>query len=278
MTNRVMLQKLLTVDLSEAIFQHGIDWVGGIVIEAGGTARFGARDLLQAYGFDADPPYVDVVRFPLPVCAPLKSTQNLIDPQERPWPTYPNGFLRPVGDAIIPAYELELTRWPVRSEWWRIKPDGSQDIISHYRGVALGWQGAREWRPASTMYGLRARWQGADYAADIIDEQVELVTFQDPGTPEWTSPRPMTWSRRVPRPECQLHEMMVTATWRDVPVRVADVRNWVARVRMIGSDPSQARIIDASMVDQGVFENTNVPAKELVSMQAVSNELTQTEG
>ena len=276
MADRVVLQKLLTVDLSEGILGRGCDWVGGFVIDASGTGMLGSGELLAAYGFDDDPPYVDVVRFPVPVCASLKTTQDFTGSPERPWPTYPHGFLRPVRDTVIPVYELGLTRWPVNSECWRIKPDATQDLVSFYRGVALGWHGAREWRPASPWYGLRARWRDGYYAADVLGGLVELVSFEDPGSAQWVSSRPRTWSRRVPVSECMLHELLCTATWRGVAVRVAEINGNAARVRMTGSDPAQAGVIGATMVDQGVFENPNAPVSELLDIQYFSNELAPT--
>jgi len=84
---RVVLQKLLSVDMSRNVVQRGFDQVGGIVVEAGDAVGLNTPEsLLSAYGFDQDldTAYVDVTRFETPTCA-----QAIIpvDTGERPWPT-----------------------------------------------------------------------------------------------------------------------------------------------------------------------------------------------
>jgi len=52
---RVVLQKLLSVDMSRNVVRRGFDQVGGIVVEAGDAVGLNTPELLlSAYGFDQD--------------------------------------------------------------------------------------------------------------------------------------------------------------------------------------------------------------------------------
>ena len=127
-----VLQKLLSVDMSRNVVRRGFDQVGGIVVEAGYVVGLNTPELLlSAYGFDqdVDTAYVDVVRFEVPTCAQVTIPADTV---ERPWPTYPFGFLRSQKDIIVPVWELSWTRFSVRAEVWRIHRDGSQECISWY--------------------------------------------------------------------------------------------------------------------------------------------------
>jgi len=163
----------------------------------------------------------------------------------------------------------------MRAEYWRIHRDGSQEMLSVYRGAALGWAGAREWRPPSPLVGPRARWQGGDFLADIRGDLVALTAFQEPAAGEWVQRRPATWEKGVALSECEVYEMMWTATWRDVPVRVLALASGSARVELRESSPELARSVGAAMVDQGVFEASGVPVGELAGLVMLANELVQ---
>jgi hypothetical protein len=118
---RLVLQKLLTAPLATAIVETGSDQVGSYVTEA--SAAVGLMtpgDLLAAYGVDASPQYVDVVRFEPPPLAKFSRPSGV----ERPWQTFPNGFL--LGDSLAPVWYLERTRYSYGAEYWRIRSDGEQ--------------------------------------------------------------------------------------------------------------------------------------------------------
>jgi len=270
-----VLQKLLSVDMSRNVLRRGFDQVGGIVVEAGYVVELNTPELLlSAYGFDQDldTAYVDVVRFHVPTCAQVRIPADTV---ERPWPTYPFGFLRPQKDLIVPVWELSWTRFSVRSEVWRIHRDGSQEFISWYRGAALGWDGAHEWRPCSWLVGPRARWRGVDYIADVDGDEVTLTTFKDPDSDGWEQRRYAAWCRVVPLSECEVFEMVFTASLSGVKVRVVEVVSGWACVQLVGSDPEVAKVIHASMIDQGVFQNPRVPVSDLSDTLVVANELVQ---
>ena len=270
---RTVLQKLLSVDLSAAVVGRGFDQVGGIVVQAGDAVGLNTPALLLgAYGFgqDVDTDYVDVTRFEVPVCARLAAPSDTAD---RPWPTYPAGFLRPQGDSLVPVWELSWTRYSVGAEAWRIHRDGSQERISVYRGVALGWAGAHEWRPCSQLVGPRATWQGTEYAADVSGDQVTLTAFTDPGPDGWEQRRYSAWCKVVPLSECTVFEIVFTASLSGVRVRVVEVVKGMACVQLVGSDPVAAQAIHASMIDQGVFQNPRVPYGDLTDSQVVANQL-----
>ena len=270
---RTVLQKLLSVDLSAAVVGRGFDQVGGIVVLAGDAVGLNTpAALLTAYGFghDLDTDYVDVTRFEVPVCARVTAPS---DGEARPWPTYPMGFLRPQGDVLVPVWELSWTRYSVGAEAWRIHRNGSQERISVYRGAALGWAGAHEWRPCSQLVGPRATWQGTEYVADVAEGQVTLTTFKDPESAEWEQRRYTAWCRVVPLSQCEVFEIVYTASLSGVRVRVVEVINGTACVQLVGSDPDAARLIGASMIDQGVFQNPRVPVGELSDSQVVANQL-----
>jgi len=175
----------------------------------------------------------------------------------------------------VPVWELSWTRYPVGAEVWRIHRDGSQECISWYRGAALGWAGAHEWRPCSWLVGPRARWRGVDYIADVVGDEVTLTTFTDPGSVEWEQRRHSAWCRVVPLSECEVFEMIFTASLSGVKVRVVEVVPGWACVQLVGSDPDAAKVIHASMIDQGVFQNPRVPVSDLTDMLVVANELVQ---
>jgi hypothetical protein len=269
--SRAVLQKLLHPGLAAMVLQRGYDQVGGYVVEASAAAALRTADALRAaYGFaDDGSSWVDVVRFPVPVCATLSAPAG----DDRPWPAYPQGFLRPVGDSIVPVWTLSTTRYSPGAEVWRVHADGRQEMVSAYGGAARGWSGAREWRPASRYVGTRAVWNGTEYAADVADEVVELTSFAQPGGDGWAQHRPATWSRTVPLAECEVYELDFRATLQGVPVRVLEVIGADVRVQLLTDDPAVAGRLSAQMIDFGVFELTGIRGSELTDTQLVANQL-----
>ena len=158
MSGRPVLQKLLSLDMGGAIFGRGADQVGGLVVEAADIAGLGRpAETFQAYEFGEDPPFVDVVRFRVPVCATIAAAG---DRTGRPWPTYPSGFLRPVAGCVVPIWQMSRSRWPAGAEYWRVQRDGSQEPLSVYpgSGAGLGWRPrVASTEPAGGATGALAR-------------------------------------------------------------------------------------------------------------------------
>jgi hypothetical protein len=265
---RPVLQKLLTHGLGTAIVEDGYDQVGGVVVLAAEAATLDTPDrLLSAYGYDGGQEYVDVVRFELP---PLATLTDPAAPDAGRTPLYPTGFLR--ADAVVPVWELSRTRYSYGAEYWRIRADGEQRCLSAYHGAARGWRGAKGWRPWSPLVGPRARWRGAELVADVVGDSVLLSTRSDTGPEGWEQVRPQTWVAAVPVEECELFEVVLTATWQGVPVRVLSSGPSGARVLLLSDDAERAEALGATTVEPGVFEAT-VPTDDLVGTHGVTNEL-----
>lgn len=146
MPERLVLQKLLTAPIAAAIVETGSDQVGGFVTAASAVAGLRTpADLLAAYGVDAIPPFVDVVRFEQPRLAGFSVPSGA----ERPWQTFANGFL--LGDSLAQVWNLGRTRYSYGAEYWRIRSDVEQKRLSRYEGAARGWTGAQHWRPPSPL-------------------------------------------------------------------------------------------------------------------------------
>jgi hypothetical protein len=265
---RPVLQKLLTHGLGTAIVDDGHDHVGGVVVLASDAAALRTPDLLlRAYGFEGGQEFVDVVRFELP---PLASLTNPAAADAGRRPLYPTGFLR--GDAVVPVWELSRTRYSFGAEYWRIRADGEQRVLSAYQGAARGWRGAKGWRPWTPLVGPRARWRGSELAADVVGDSVLLGMRGETGPEGWEQVRPQTWVAAVPASECELFEVVLTATWQGVPVRVLSSGPAGARVLLLIDDADRAAALGADTVEPGVFEMTVSPA-DLAETHGVTSEL-----
>ena len=270
-TDRPVLQKLLTHGLGTAIVDDGYDQVGGVVVLAADAAALDTPDrLLSAYGFDGGQEYVDVVRFELP---PLATLANPVAPGADRDPLYPTGFLR--ADTVVPVWELSRTRYSFGAEYWRIRADGEQRCLSSYQGAARGWRGAKAWRPWSPLVGPRARWRGSELAADVVGDSVLLSVRAETGPEGWEQVRPETWVAAVSAGECALFEVVITATWQGLPVRVLSSGPAGARVLLLVDDADRAEAVGATVIEPGVFEAT-VAADELSDTHGVTNELAPT--
>jgi hypothetical protein len=265
---RPVLQKLLTHGLGTAIVDEGYDHVGGVVVLASDAAALRTPDqLLRAYGFEGGQEFVDVVRFELP---PLASLTNPAAPDADRRPLYPTGFLR--ADEVVPVWELSRTRYSFGAEYWRIRADGEQRCLSAYQGAARGWRGARGWRPWTPLVGVRARWRGSELVADVVGDSVLLAMRGETGPEGWKQVRPQTWVAAVPSAECELFEVVLTATWQGVPVRVLASGPAGARVLLLTDDAERAEALGADTVEPGVFEMT-VSQADLADTHGVTNEL-----
>ena len=271
---RTILQKLLSADWSKTVLAISYNQVGGLVVEAGYVVDLSTpAALLEAYGVDDRPDWVDVIRFEQPVCSQLRAPDPTPD---RPWPTYPSGFLRPVGGNLVPVWDLSWTRLSPGAELWRIHSDGKQECLSQYRGAAQGWAGARGWQRPVQMIGPRATWQGTEYPADVAGNHVQLLTFEDPKSPDWVQSWPLAWARVVNLAECEVFELVGTSTVLGIPVRVLSVTKEGARVQLLNPDPDQARTLHAVMIDPGIFEASGIPVDQLLDTKVVANQLVQT--
>ncbi|CAM3507532.1 hypothetical protein [Nocardioides zeicaulis] len=271
---RPVLQKLLTHGLGSAIVEDGYDQVGGVVVLAADARPLDTPEkLLRAHGFEAPgAEYVDVVRFELPPAARLT---NPVEPGSGRTPLHPTGFLR--AEAIVPVWELDRTRYSYGAEYWRIRADGAQRCLSSYEGVARGWRGAKGWRPWTPLVGTRARWRGAELAADLVGDSVLLATRADAGVAGWEEVRPQTWVTAVPAEECELFEAVFRATWRGLPVRLLASGPEQAHVQVLVDDEAQAHEAGATTVEPGVFEVT-VARSELSDLRGVTNEVVPAAG
>ena len=270
-----VLQKLLHPGMSQLIRERGYSQVGGFVVEAGAARDLSTGSTLrEAYGVSPSAePWVDVVRFALPACAMLSAPPHA----ERPWPTYPSGFLRPVRSAIVPVWILSTTRYSPGAELWRVHDDGRQEFIAAYEGAARGWIAAsgvppvREWHPSSRYVGTRAVWNGTEYAADVRPGDVEITSYVEPGGDGWVQHRGATWSRTLSPNECEVYELSFRAALDGVPVRVLEVTGSTVRAQLLTDDPAVAGRLSAVMVDYGVFEVAGVAGQALTNTQLLAN-------
>lgn len=268
MPERLVLQKLLTAPVATAIVENGADQVGGFVTSA--SAVVGLRtpaELLAAYGVEGSPQFVDVVRFEQPRLA----TFSELGDADRPWQTFPNGFL--LGESLARVWNLGRTRYSYGAEYWRIRSDGEQKRLSRYEGAARGWIGARQWRPPSPIVGTMARWRDSEFFADVIAESVLLTTINDNGPPGFEQIHPRVWSATVRLAECEVFERVFTARLDGVPVRLLRTTGASAEVLLLSDDPAVAERIGARLVEPGIYQMV-ADANRLADVQGVENLLT----
>ncbi|WP_020102351.1 hypothetical protein [Mycobacterium sp. 360MFTsu5.1] len=266
MAEHFVLQKLLAGPVSSAIVEDGLDQIGGYVTEA--SAVVGLRtpaELLAAYGIDAAPDFADVVRFEQPRLATFTKPSDA----EQPWRDFPQGFL--LGGSLAPVWRMSRTRFSHGAEYWRIRSDGEQKCLSHYAGAGRGWVGAKRWRPPSPIVGTLARWQGREYFADVIAENVLLTALTENGPAGFEPVRPHAWSATVPLAECEVFERVVTAQVDGVPVRILRRAGETAEVLLLSDDPADAERVGAGRVEAGVFEAV-VAADRLADVHGVENQ------
>lgn len=266
----LVLQKLLTTPLASAIVQNGADQVGGYVTAASAVAGLRTpAEVLAAYGVEAAPEFVDVVRFE----RPRLTTFSPPTAEARPWPTFPNGFLR--GDSLAQVWSMSRTRYSYGAEYWRIRYDGEQKRLSRYEGAAKGWLGAQRWRPPSPIVGTLARWRGAEFFADVLADSVILTSLADQGPAGFELVHPGVWSTTAPLSECEIFERVVTADLDGVQVRLLRNAGGRAELVLLTDEPAAAERVGAGLVDSGVYE-IDVAANRLADLRAVENQLAQT--
>ena len=272
------LQKLLVPARSAAISERGADDVGGPVVRAADVLDLRPAELVAAYGlagrpFETEPEHVDVLRFEPHSLMRLETPSSV---GERPWPTYEHGFLQ---EGAVPVWLLARTRVPLGTEFWRIRADGEQRLLSAYAGPAAGWRGAKGYQPPLDLIGRRARWQGLELPAELPDgdRAVDLVHVGDEGVPAgFEKVRPMVHHLVVSVDECEsVFELELTARAGGVPVRV--LRSDGQRARVLLVDPDQASVarLAAVEIEPGAFEAL-VAVSELTDTGGVRRELAPT--
>ncbi len=272
MPEPLVLQKLLAAPIARAIVEAGFDEVSGYVTAASAVAGLRTPgELLAAYGVDAAPQFVDVIRFRQPRLARFSTPTDA----QRPWQTFSNGFL--LGESLAPVWNLGRTRYSYGAEYWRIRSDGEQKCLSRYEGVARGWTGARQWRPPSPMVGTLARWRGNEFFADVVAESVLLTTIADDGPAGFEQIQARAWSTTAALFECEVFERVVTAELDGVPVRLLRTAGGTAEVLLLSDDPAVAERVGAGLVEPGVYEMV-VTANRLSNLQGVENQLAPTNG
>ena len=267
-----VLQKLLTASVAATIVETGSDQTGGLVTAASEVAGLRTpAELLAAYGVEAAPEFADVVRFEQPRLTMLTPPENA----ERPWQTFPSGFL--VGDSLARVWTMTRTRYSPGAEYWRIRADGEQKCLSHYAGVARGWAGARQWRPPSPIVGTMARWRGDGFYADVRADTLLLTRIGEAGPAGFDQVRPGAWSATVALSDCEVFERVFTATVDGVPIRLLRHSGAQAHVLLLSDDLAAAERLGAGLVEAGVYEST-VDASRLTDVQGVENQLASTTG
>ncbi|MFC6287290.1 hypothetical protein ACFP3Q_08430 [Nocardioides sp. GCM10027113] len=253
-----VLEKLLVPAAAQRIVDGGFDVVGGPVARAGDLRGLTPAQRVAAYGlegapfpFGPDPDHVDVLRFE---SAPLMLLTTPVDGGERPWPTYPLGFLR----NAAPVWELDLTRLPAGAQYVRVGRDGTERVFSEYAGAALGWRGGKGYLPPLWLVGPRARWNGLDlpasYSADLTE--ADLVWVGDEGVPDgFEQTRPRIHAHRVAVEDCEMFEVVVEARWRDAPVRVLQMAGDEALLLLL-RDPDLDTInrLGAQAIEPSLFQ------------------------
>lgn len=261
-----VMDKLLVPAAMQRVVEQGYDHLSGPVVRSADHVGRTASERVAAHGlegdlfpFGPDPAYVDLIRF---VTNPLMVLSTPTDVGERPWPTYPVGFLR---DAT-PVWDLDLTRVPTGSRFVRVAADGSETVLSEYGGAAWGWQRATGYFPPLHLIGPRATWHGLDLPASYTEDQqsVELVWVGDDGVPDGFTPsRARVHARTVPIAECDsVFEVVLTTTWRDAPVRVLQQAGPETLLVLIDPDVETINRLEAVALEPTVFQVT-VPSSEI---------------
>lgn len=267
MPDRLILQKLLTSSIATAIVETGDDQVGGYVTDASAAATLRTpAQVLSAYGIDAAPHFVDVVRFEQPRLATL----NEPSAEPRPWTTFPHGFLR--GDSLARVWTMARTRYSYGAEYWRIRSDGEQKRLSRYEGAARGWVNAKQWRAPSPMVGTLARWQGGEFFADVVANSVILTAIGEQGPAGFEQIHAHAWSTTVGLSDAEVFERVFTAELDGVPVRILRTSGPTAEVLLLTDDPAVAERVKGGSVEPGVFE-VIVDTARLANTRGVENQL-----
>lgn len=250
MTEALILEKLLLEKQSSLLREQGLQEFGGLV----GDARILAKlttpaQILAAFGFQKTRPFVDILRFS---CLP---NMELSSPPAdvRPWPTFPEGRLQPVGELQSRAWYLSTTRVPFGAEVWRVWPN-RQEKINTYEGAVDGWSESKAWMPPSIWCGLLATWNELTCWADLVPAGVLLSTLPSKvEAPTWTIPRHGLAWKLVPPEECEFFENFASFSIEGHDFRVLESSATSISGEIQGISPELAEHFGAHMVDLDVF-------------------------
>ena len=103
----------------------------------------------------------------------------------------------------------------------------------------------------------------------MVGDSVLLSVRAETGPEGWEQVRPETWVAAVPAGECEVFEVVLSATWQGVPVRVLSSGPAGARALLLVDDADRAEALGATVVEPGVFEAT-VSADELTDRHGVT--------
>lgn len=270
-----VMDKLLVPAAMQRVVERGYDHLSGPVVRSTDHQGRTPAERVAAHGLEGDlfpfglsPEHVDLIRF---VTNPLMVLTTPTDVGERPWPTYPIGFLR---DAT-PVWDLDLTRVPTGARFVRVAADGSETVLSEYGGAAWGWQRAKGYFPPLHVIGPRAKWDGLDLPASYTEDQqsVELVWVGDEGVPAGFTPaRPRVYARTVPVAECEsVFEVVLTARWRDAPVRVLQQAGDETLLFLLDPDIDTVNRLGAVALEPTVFHAT-APSSEIGEVSGLVRE------
>lgn len=270
-----VVQKLLHPRSTSRIVNEGYAGVGGYVADARDVASLPAAELVAAYGWEeivgASPDYVDVLRFET---NPMMQLTKPDDTADAPWPTYPTGFLK--GSSLAPVWHLAKTRVPVGAEFWRVRADGEQRMLSVYGGLDRGWANARGYTPPTELIGTRAEWRGLDLIAALVPktDQISLLAIGDaPSIDGFTTVMPGIHGIQVPVAECDaVFEVILTARTMGSEVRFLERVGDDVRIQVLAPDQNSIERLGAQEVEPGIFE-ARVPVNQLTEVSGVRNEL-----
>ncbi|HRW18512.1 MAG TPA: hypothetical protein P5181_06665 [Dermatophilaceae bacterium] len=229
-TRHTVWNKVVTRGQAAEILTRGGDLlVGHVVHEADLAAVTEPVDVLAWHGLAGDERYLEpdgsvfVLRFP------QEPLQRFVDPRRRADERYPLGFLPAPQPA--PVWWLELTRVPIGTVLWQLRPGAEPTARAAYRGLALGWQGADGYTPPHSFVGSRASWAGTELVAARYDGGVEVV-----------SPTPLAGMTQAATGMWQAtgdlpaYEVLLTARWQGLPVRVIEARDGRALLALTDPD------------------------------------------
>lgn len=274
-----VLQKVLMPWLSQAVGDRGYPYLGGPVTRLADISHVRtARDLVAAYelgrsaAFVEDPDFVDVVRFEVEPLMRLRAPSAV----NRPWPTYPMGFLTGSPGGPVPVWVLERTRAPRGAEMWRIHRSGEQELLTVFDGIARGWRSARGFTPMTHLVGPRAEFEGREYAAEFTEPsggQVELVHIGDDVPDGFEPVRPMVSARTVLSSQCdEVHEVVLSAQWLGADARILQPTAEEALLLLAQPEVDVIERTRAQEVEPGYYEVV-APKSELASGGGMANVL-----
>lgn len=270
-----VLEKLLVPAVSRRIVEQGYDELAGAVYRPEdllGLTPVERVEVLALDGpdgpFGADPDHVDVVRFGTNPLMDLRVSTPMPGAPARPWPTYDTGFLR----NGAPVWWVGMTRMPVSARFIRIDRDGTEREFSRYDGAAHGWRGAKGYFPPLHLVGPRVKIGDLDLPASYTEDQqsLEVVWVGDDPVPEgFVQTRPRVHARVLPLASCdEVFEVVLTATWRDAPVRILQRAGDEALLVLTAPSPESVDRLGATQLEPGLFQ-AMAPATELTDVRGI---------